>query len=156
MGHAGGDTHQHRQFLLLRVFKGDRHHVVGLLLVRGFERRNHGKLTIEARVLLVLRGMHRGVVGHQNNEAAVDASHTAINKRVGTDVESYMLHTNQGALTHERHTQSGFHSRLLVGAPTAVHAAFLRQGITLDKLCDFGRRRTRIGIHARESGVECS
>ena len=64
MSHAGGDTHQHGQLLLLRIFESGLYHVVGLLLVRRFERRNHSEFAIETRILLVLRGVHRGVIGY--------------------------------------------------------------------------------------------
>ena len=47
VGHAGGDAHQNGQTNTLRIFEGNTHHVVGLLLVGWLEGGNHGKLTIE-------------------------------------------------------------------------------------------------------------
>ena len=76
MSHAGRDTHQHRQMNLLGIVEGEGHHVVSLLLIAGLERGNHGKLAVETAVLLVLRGMHRGVVGHKYNHATICPGHS--------------------------------------------------------------------------------
>ena len=54
VGHTRGNAHQHGQTLFLTIFKSCSHHIVRLLLVRGFEGGYHGKLTIEPGVLLVL------------------------------------------------------------------------------------------------------
>ena len=75
MGHTGGDTHQDGQMQLLRQVERLLHHVVSLLLRAGLERRNHRKLSIEARVLLVLRRVHRGVVGNQDHYTTVCSRH---------------------------------------------------------------------------------
>ena len=63
MSQSGHNTKYDGFAQLLRQVETVCHHVVGLLLVRGFEARNECELGIEARVLFVLRGMHRGVVG---------------------------------------------------------------------------------------------
>ena len=114
VGHAGGDAHQHGHALALAVVEGGSHHVVSLLLRGGLEGGYHGELAVEARILLVLRRVHRGVVGHQHHHAAVDARHAAVDEGVGTDVQSHVLHAHQGSFAHVRHAESGLHGSLLV------------------------------------------
>ena len=70
---SGYNAQKHRLFDSLGVVERLSHHVVGFLLVRRFENRNHGKFSVEARVLLVLRRVHRWVVGSKYNQAAVYA-----------------------------------------------------------------------------------
>ena len=127
MSHTCGYAHQNGQVNLLGIAEGILHHVVGFLLAAGLECGNHRKLGIEAAVLLVLRGMHRRVVGNKYHDASVGSRHSGIHERVGTHVESHMLHAYEGTLAHVRHTEGGFHSRLLVGRPSAVHVALFGQ-----------------------------
>ena len=103
VGHAGSDAHQHRQTQLLRKVERLLHHVVGLLLRTGFQRGNHRKLAIETRVLLVLAGVHRRVVGNQHNQSAIGTRHSRVDERVGADIQSHVFHADQCALAHERH-----------------------------------------------------
>ena len=148
MGHAGGDAHEYRQLLLFAEVEGSGHHVVGFLLTGRLEGGNHGKLAIEARVLLVLTGVHGGVVGSEYDHAAIDTRHATIDEGVGADVHAHVLHAHQRTLAHERHAQGLFHGRLLVGTPTAVNAALAGQRIALNKLCDFCRWGAGIGVDA--------
>ena len=123
MGQAGNDTHQHGKFFPLRQFVCIFHHVIRLLLRRRFEDRHHGKLAIEARILLVLRRMHRRVIRRQHHDSSVNTRNCRIDKRIGAYIHTYMLHTDQCPLAHVRHTQSRFHSGLLIRAPAAVQAS---------------------------------
>ena len=154
--HACGDAHQYGQALAFAVVEGEVHHVVGLLLAGGFQGGYHGKAAVEAAVLLVLAGVHGGVVGHQHYDAAVDARHGAVDEWVGADVQSDVLHAHQCALAHVGHAQGGLHGCLLVGAPAAVYAALASQRTGLDVLRNLGRGSARIGIDARQPGVQCT
>ncbi len=50
-----------------------------------------------AVVLLVLRGVHAGVVGGDHHEAGVDAGESERHEGVGGDVQADVLHGDQGA-----------------------------------------------------------
>ena len=126
VGHAGGHAHEHGEAYLLAQLVGLLHHVVGLLLGAGLQRGNHRELTVEAAVLLVLGGVHRGVVSHEDHQAAVHTRHTRVNEGVGAHVQAHMLHADQRTLAHEGHTQGSLHSRLLVSTPAAMNVAFHR------------------------------
>ena len=71
MGKTCHDTHKNGFLKALAQCKCLLYHIVSLLLVGWFKDRNHGKLAIEARILFVLTGMHRGIVGSQNNKATI-------------------------------------------------------------------------------------
>ena len=126
VGHAGGHAHEHGEANLLAQLVGLLHHVIGLLLGAGLQRGNHRELAIEAAVLLVLGGVHRGVVGHEDHQTAVHTRHARVNERVGAHVQAHMLHADQGALAHEGHAEGSLHRRLFVGTPAAMNVAFHR------------------------------
>ena len=154
MGHAGGQAHQHRNAESLREVERRADHVVGLLLRRGLEDGDQREFAVEARVLFVLRRVHRGVVGRHDDQTAVGAGHRRVDEGVGGDVHADMLHADQGALAGKRHAERLLHGGLLVGRPRAVDAAFGRKRVSLNVLRDFRGGRARVGVDARKSGVE--
>ena len=156
MCHTCCDTHQNGQTLLFGVVKCCLHHVVGFLLVGWLEGRNHGKLAVEATVLLVLAGVHRWVIGHQHNHAAVNARHGTVHKWVGADVQSNVLHANQGTLAHEGHAQGCFHGSLLVCTPAGMYAPLPGKRIALYVFGNFGAGRSGVCIYATQSGIDCT
>ena len=151
--HAGGDAHQNRYAQLLRQVKCLTHHVVGFLLVRGFETGDKCKLRIETRVLLVLRGVHRWVVSSHNHQTAVDAGDGRVNEGVGTDIHAHMLHADHRAFAGVGHAESRLHGCLLVGSPAAEDSLGSLGFAELDVLGDFGGRSTRVGVYAAQSGI---
>ncbi len=154
VGHAGRQAHQYGNAVFLREVERGLHHLVGLLLRGGLERRDKGELAVEARVLLVLRRVHRGVVGRDHDQPAVGAGHRRIDECVGGDVHAHVLHADQRPFSGKRHAQRLLHRRLLIGRPCAVDAPLGGERMSLYIFGDFGRRRARIGIYARQSGVE--
>ena len=71
MGQTSHDTHQDWFLEALAQSKRLLYHIVSLLLVGWFKDRNHGKLAVETRILFVLTGMHRRIIGSQNNKATI-------------------------------------------------------------------------------------
>ena len=126
VGQTGGDTHEDGGAHLLAQLIAEEDHVVGLLLVAGLQHGDHGPVAIEAAVLLVLRGVHRGVIGHEDHQTAVHTCHARVNERVGAHVQAHMLHADQRTLAHEGHTKGSLHSRLLISTPAAMNVAFHR------------------------------
>ena len=151
--HTCRNSHNHRHFHRFRQFKSGVHGVVGLLLCRWLENGQHCKASVSARVLLVLRRVHRRVVGHNQNQTAVDARDGRVHKRVGAHVQAHVLHTNNAAFARKRHTQRGLVGCFLVGRPLRADAAPLRLFRFLYKFSDFSRRCARIGIDARNACV---
>ena len=154
MRQARDEAHQHRQPQLLGEREGVRHHVVGFLLVGGLQDGHHGEFPVETGILLVLRGMHGRIVRSQHHQAAFHARDGGVDEGVGADVHAHVLHAHKRPLAGVRHAQRGFHRRLLVGAPTAVHAAFPRERTLLDVFGNLGRRRAGIGIDTGQAGIQ--
>ena len=156
VGHAGGQAHQYGNAVALREFEGLLHHLVGLLLRRGLEDGDERELAVKARVLLVLRGVHRGVVCRHDHQAAVGPGHRRVDEGVGRHVHAHVLHADQRPLAGERHAEGLLHGGLFVGRPEAVDAPLLGEGAALDVFGDFGRGGTRVGVDARQTRVEGS
>jgi len=154
MGHAGRQAHQHRNPEPLREVEGGLRHVVCLLLVRRLEGRHEGEFPVEARILFVLRRVHRGVVGCHDHQPAVGSGHRRVDEGVGRHVQPHVFHADQRALAGERHAERLLHGCLFVRRPRAVHVALRSQGMLLDVFRDFGRGCARIGIDTRQSRVE--
>ncbi len=129
---------QHRDAETLGELEAVAGHIVCLLLCGGLEGRNHSEVGIEARVLLVLRRVHRGVVGGDHQQAAVGACHGRVDERVGRHVHADMLHRCHGPLAAERHAESLLHGRLLVRRPVRVNLALVSQRVLLHELENFG------------------
>ena len=100
--------------------------------------------------------MHRGVVGSKHDQTALHTCDGAVDKSVGTDIHAHMLHADQRPLAGIRHAEGGFHGCLLVGAPAAVNPTLACEGVALDVLRDFRRRRARISIDAGETSINGS
>ena len=154
MGHAGRQPHQYRNPVTFREVEGGLRHFVCLLLIRRFEGRHEGEFPVETRILLVLRRVHRGVVGRHDYQSAVGPGHRRVDEGVGRHVQPHVLHADQRALAGERHAERLLHGRLLVRRPGAVYTPFCGEGMLLDVFRDFGRGCARIGIDARQSRVE--
>jgi hypothetical protein len=73
VGDAGGGVVHDWRPKSLTQFKGHTDELLGLLGIAGFHHGHLGHTGEEARVLLVHRAVHMGVVGHQHHEPGVDA-----------------------------------------------------------------------------------
>ena len=154
MGQPGNHAHEHRQPDFLRQAERIGHHVVALLLVGRLEDRDQGELPVETGVLLILGGMHGRIVRRNHDKTALHTGDTGVHEGIGTYVHAHMLHAHKRPLTRIGHAQGRFHGRFLIRAPTAPHPALPRQGVTLNILRNFGGRRSGIGVHAGESGMQ--
>ena len=130
--HACRDAEQDRIAQPLGKLEAVIDHIVGFLLARGLEHRNHREVSVHAVVLFVLRRVHRGVVGGYDNHAAVDAAHRRIHKAICRYVHAHVLHAAERTLAGITHTQGRFHRRLFVGAPAGVDAPLLGYRRALD------------------------
>ena len=128
--------------------------VVALLLVGRLEARDLREVGEVARVLLVLRAVHRRVVGDGDDEPAVRARHREIHERVGGDVEPDVLHRDQRALAGIGDAGALLQRDLLVGRPQAADGQARPLRVGLDGLEDLRRRRSRIGVRGADAGVD--
>jgi hypothetical protein len=92
-----------------------------------------------AVVLLVLRGVHAGVVGAHDDQPPVHAREREGHERIGRHVEAHVLHGDDGAPAGQRSPNGGLEGDLLVDAPLGMDA--LEMGGRLE---DLGGRRARI------------
>ena len=93
--------------------------------VRRLEHRNLCGYRVMARVLLVLRRMHRGIVRHADHKSAVHAGIRHCKKRVRGDIHSDMLHRTGASRAVEGRSEGDLHGDLLVGRPFAVYILHL-------------------------------
>ncbi len=107
--------------------------------VGGVEHGNMGRTRIEARVLLVLGGMHSGVVGGKNHETAVHSRIRRGEQGVGGHVDADVLHRGQHATTSGSRPQTNFDGNLFIWGPFGIHARQFGEG-----LHGLGRRGARI------------
>ena len=121
VGDAGAHTEQEGGIELLRQLKGQHGVLSRLGGIRGLQHGDLGGDGVVAGVLLVLGGVHTGVVGHAQHQTAV---HTGVGhgiQGVGGHVEAYVLHGAGGTGTGEGSAEGDFKCHLLVGGPLAVH-----------------------------------
>ena len=156
MGQAGDHPQEDRKPDFLRQAESLGHQVVAFLLVGRLEDGDQGELPVKAGVLFILGGMHRRVVGRDDDQAAFHAGDAGIDEGIGTDVHTHMFHADQRPLARIGHAQGGLHGRFLVGAPAAPHPAFPREGVTLNEFRDFGGGGSGIGVHPGQAGVKRS
>ena len=134
---ARGETDDHRgaEFLgHLERIVGD---VVSFLLVGRLEARDEREFRIVAGILLVLGGVHGGVVGDHHHETAVGAGDGGVHERVSGHVQAHVFHAHHRAFARVGHTDGGLHSGLLVASPDAMHLTSLALLGVLDKFGDF-------------------
>ena len=138
---ARGGADDDRHLVFLAQFETGRYHVVGFLRIGRLEQQALGELRERAVVLLVLRGMHAGVVGVDDHHAADGADVGEGHQGVHRHVEPNVLHGDQRADAGEGSTHADFHGDLLVDRPFAVDGALEFSHV----LHDFGGRRAGIG-----------
>ena len=117
VGQAGDEPHHDGQAEALGQVEGLPGHVVRLLMVGRLEAEDLGELDVEAAVLLVLRAVHAGIVGADDQEAAVGPGDGGVHERVGGDVEADVLERDEGPLSGEGGAEGLFVGDLLVHRP---------------------------------------
>ena len=139
---------QYGDMQMLGEFESLAGHVVGFLLIARLEHGHHGEISIKSRILLVLRGMHRGVVGRYDQQTSVGARHGRIHEGIGRHVQAHVLHRRDGALAAIRHTQRCLQRGLLVARPVAVYAAATALLVALYIFHNLSGGSSGIGIRA--------
>ena len=128
----------------LERLPGERERLGG---VRRLEHRDARECGVVAGVLLVLRGVHAGVVGDENHQAAANAGVRQREERIGGDVEADVLHGDERRGAGQRDAGGDLERDLLVGRPLGVDA-----GERAEALEDLRRRRAGIAHADRGTG----
>ena len=122
-----------------------------ILALLGGSRLQHGDLAETGpvpAVLLVLRAVLAGVVGHDNHKAALHPGVGDGHQGVGSHVQTHMLHAGNGPSSGQRRAVGHFQRHLLVGRPLCVHLGVGRQ-----LRHDLAARRARIGAADNHTGL---
>ena len=119
-------THPEIRHVLIafEAVEGGADQVLGLLAVRGFDTRDPGEAGIVAVVLLILRGMHTGIVCADDDQSSRRSDQADGHERIGRDIQPHMFHTDQGPFPCIRHAQPRFHGSFLIGGPLSVDVPF--------------------------------
>ena len=107
--------------------------------ISGVEHGNMRRAGVVVGILLVLRGVHAGIVGCQHDKTPADAGIGCREQGVRRDVHADVLHGRKNAGAAGRCADAHFNGNLLVHAPLGVDAVLLRE--RLERL---GRRGARI------------
>ncbi len=148
VGDAGGHPQHHGRIESLAHRERLFHELAGL---RGTGRLEHRHLRIQGhppRVLLVLRGVHAGIVTNHNDKSRQDAGVGGRHQRVHRDVESDVLAGEQAADPADRGPQSHFESHLFVDRPLGINLRESRQDLE-----DVGGRGARVGARHAQAGL---
>jgi len=117
---AGGGTVQHGDVELLGDIEGGLHEVQAFLAVGGLHHGYLRGLGIVTVVLLVLAGVHGGIIGGDHHVALAHAVIRGGEHGVGGHVQAHMLHGAQRAGAGHGRTVGHLGGDLLVGGPFAV------------------------------------
>ena len=153
VGKTRNDAKEHRLLDGLREVERHAHHVVSLLLGGRLEYGDHGKLAVETRVLLVLRGVHGRVVGSKHHQSALNARDGAVDEGIGAHVHAHVLHAHQGTLAGIGHAEGSLHGGLFVCTPARTDATLLCKAVALDEFRNLRRRSARVGINTAQTRV---
>ena len=74
-----------------------------------------------AGILLVLRGMHTGIVCDNDNHTGIDTGVRNGEQRIRCYVQANVLHAAEAALACQTGAECDFHGYLLIRCPFAVH-----------------------------------
>ena len=116
---AGGRPVQHRRAEALAHLVRGLDEAQRLVGVRRLDHRHLRELGVVAVVLLVLRAVHRRVVGGHDHEAAGHMDHERREERVGGDVETDVLHRRDAPWRRRARRRRRLDGHLLVGRPLA-------------------------------------
>ena len=125
VGHPGGGAEEHRQVEPLGDLIGRLHEVQALLGVGGLHHGQLGGLGVVAVVLLILGGVHTGVVGGDDDKPAGDAVIGRGEDGVRRHVHPHVLHGAQGPDTGNAGSVGHLCGNFFIGGPLAVEGVLV-------------------------------
>ena len=151
VGHAHGGADEERHVEALGKIEGIAGERQGLSGIGGIHHGDVSRRRIVMGVLLVLGGIHAGIVGCKHHIPAADAGIGGGEQRVRRNVDADVLHGGQHARAGRTCADAHLNGDLLVDAPFRVHAVHLRKGLKR-----FGGRRARISHADAATGLPCA
>jgi len=148
VGQAGGGAEEHGGVELLGQLEGGAGELAGL---GGVGRLEHGELRrdrVVPVVLLVLGGVHGGVVRGDAHQATLHPGVGGREQRVSGHVDAHVLHRHQCARPDDGGAQRHLVGHLLVDGPLRVHVRVAVQGLD-----DLGGRGPRVPAPERDPGL---
>ena len=150
VAYARGRAHDNGRMVALGELEGVLDHAVRLAGARRVENRHLGELRKIACVLLGLTRNGAGIISHDDDEATLDADVRERHERIARDVETDLLHRDEGTCAGIGRSRSSFESGFLVGGPLDMDGAIVVLG---DGLKHLGRGRARIPAHEIDARV---
>ena len=127
MGDAGAQPQQNGRVILLGQTEGSLGEVIALLGVGRLQHGNLGGDGMMAGILLVLGGVHAGIVRHADHKTAVDAGIGHGKQRIRRHIQAHVLHSAAAALSAQGGAEGGLHGHLFVGGPLRVDLGIARR-----------------------------
>ena len=121
VGDAGGHTDHKQRIKLLGEGKGCLGHSVGFTGIRGLQHRKLGGDGVVAGILLVLGGMHSGIVGGAEHHTGVHARIGHGEHGIGGHVQTYVLHGTDGSLSAKGRAEGHLGGYFFVGRPLGIN-----------------------------------
>ncbi len=145
---SSGRAQHDRRAIPLAQLKGQRGEASRFGSVTGLQDRNLCHLREIPAVLLVLRGVHPRIVGHERNEAGVGAGVGEHHEGIGGHVEADVLHRHHAARPTEGRTHRLLERHLFVRRPVGVDLLVIRE-----PLQHLGARRAGIAGGEDHAGL---
>ncbi len=120
MRNARGEAQHDRRVKLLADVQGHADHVLGLLAVARFQAGHAGKPAVVSIVLFVLRAVHVGIVGADEDQPCLQSGHRGVKECVGSHVEADVLHHRHRPAAGVCRANGHVQGDLFVGRPLAV------------------------------------
>jgi hypothetical protein len=117
MTDAGRDTEHDREVELLAQLIGSRGEGIGLRAVGRLDDGNLRRPAVVPAILLVLRGVHIGVVGCDEYKTPLDTGIGEGEEGVGGNVKPDVLHSDERTRTGQRRADGGLERALLIDGP---------------------------------------
>ena len=148
MRQARCQAQKNGRIVALAQFKSALNIIMAFLTVGGFQHGNMRRAGDHAAVLLVLAGMHIGIVRRHDHQPRVHARIGRGIQRIGRHIDAHMLHAAHGARARHGRAEGRFHGYLFVGGPFAVDF-----GISGAELRNLRARRARIAGYHPHAGL---
>ena len=120
VGYSRAHADDHWSVELFGQFECDLYKCKRLCRVRGLQHGNLGGDGVVAGILLVLGGMHAGIIRDRDDKTAVHSCVGHGIERVRGDVEADVLHAAESAASCQTGSEGGFQGNLLIRGPFAV------------------------------------
>ena len=120
VGDAGGQPQDHGRVKLLGQLIGELGKLLTLGRIGGLQHGDLGADGVIAAVLLVLGGVHAGIIGHSDHHAAVYADIGHGKKGISRYVQSHVLHSRKRTRAGKAGAGRHFHRHFLIGRPFAL------------------------------------